>query len=202
MIDESDIEDIEQPETGDAGGAGGFRVVLASGGVKIFLAKGEGPDQAETMFSAEAGRQGATVYEVPGYASLCGLLTHTEPLDRIEEVRFCAQGRGYVRYVRKPGGPALPPEEAIRKVMERPPLVVPEWSPGAGTAVTIVQTKEHPDPVVSVGPSTQTQPKATKAAKVDTAPQLPAVDRFIAAYLRVGGTLDGLADHLERFAER
>ena len=199
MSEEPDSMDIEQPETGDAGGAGGFRVVLANGGVKIFLAKGEGPDQAETMFSAEAGRQGATVYEVPGYASLCGLLSHTEPLDRVEEVRFCAQGRGYVRYVRKPGGPALPPEEAIRKVMERPPLVVPEWSPSAGTAVTIVQTKEHPDPVVSVGPSRQTQPEAAKA---DTAPRLPAVDRFIAAYLRVGGTLDGLADHLERLAER
>lgn len=198
--------DIEPAVSGEKGGADGFRVVLVPEDGKVearlFAAEGVHSERAEELFRTESGRDGATVYEVPGYRSLVNLLNHTDEFKGVRDVRICANGRGYVRYERKGNG-NFPPEKAIREVLSLPPKV-PEWLPKAGTRVSICQDAEHPEGVVTVSTADDAVPVKQDVVKQHARAAATSrfiLDTFALAYLKCGGTLPGLARLLEKCLE-
>ena len=158
----------------------GFRVVTnpeaAEQDIKVFPAEGAGRD-VELMLETETAKPGALLYGTDGYASLVLLLNNTEGLKDIPTVRFCADGRGYVKYERKGDG-AFPPEDAVRRTMSMAPSL-----PSKGRSLTIRQDAEHPEGVVVRNPAPSD------------------VDRFIAAYMRLGGSFPGLVDAMEEVSK-
>lgn len=160
---------------------GGFRLVTnpesSERDIKVFLSENESNPEMEALCAEEAGKPGSVMYATADFKSLVLLLNETEELKGIPDVRFCAAGRGYVKFTRTGGG-AFPPEENVRKIMSSLPSLPKQPQP-----VTIRQNAEHPEGVVVRNPAPSD------------------VDRFIAAYMRLGGTFPGLVDAMEEMSK-
>lgn len=148
--------------------------------VKVYPGESWANPDIQKMLDMETAQPGSLLYSVADYAQLTLFLANTEQVKDIPEVRFCAAGRGYVKYDRKPDGATLPPEDALIRVMESAPALP---RPGA-SSMTVRQDLEHPEGYV-----------------VDERPGASLVDRFIDAYMALGGTLEGLVGRLESLAK-
>ena len=179
---------------------GGFRVVTnpkdPERDIKVFLPEGEANGNMERLFQDEAGRPDAVTYAVPDYRSLALLLTETDELKAIPDVRFCAAGRGYVKFTKTDGG--FPPEESVRRIMASAPALP---KPGSAS-VTIRQDAKHPEGVVVPGDGQDVsgQERWARAVEDETGPGT--VDRFVSCYMALGGTFGRLTDHLEGILKR
>lgn len=165
----------------------GFRVVTNPNAperdLKVFPAEGASGRDVELMLEMETSKEGALLYGVADYPALVLLLNNTDGLKDVPTVRFCAGGRGYVKYERSGG--SFPPEDAVRRTLESAPALhrPSPLEPYAGRRTwTIHQDAEHPEGVVRQGGPSD-------------------VDRFIAAYMRLGGTFPGLVDAMEEVSK-